>query len=203
MSRGYTLVEIAIVIIVMALLLTFASLGFMSSQNQAKSTEINAVSAIVYSGAEDYLVENGEYPSSRLMAGENVDGTTMSDYSLAAEALGTSINNLNKPQSKFTPCVGSVGLCQVSQIERVYYMSKDSTDASVYSFQIGRDSNNSGCTVEFPSDISAPEAGSVAYAIAYYDPLNNIWVMAKSKRGTVNVSGTPQLPNQLCQFTEL
>lgn len=70
-NRGFTLIELIIVISVIGILATIVSLSYVSTQNRARDTQRRTSATIISSSLEKYFDENGEYPSTLKIATAN------------------------------------------------------------------------------------------------------------------------------------
>lgn len=61
-NRGFTLVELMIVMAVIAVLATMALIGFRTAQQAARDTERQSIVRGIQTGLECYMGDNGSYP---------------------------------------------------------------------------------------------------------------------------------------------
>lgn len=73
-ARGFTLVELLIVIVVMAILSSIATFSFLSIQRNARDSERANKLVIVVEALEKYYDKNGQYPTVADMTYNNNDG---------------------------------------------------------------------------------------------------------------------------------
>lgn len=182
---GFTLVEILIVIIILVLLALITTLAYLGYQKQTRDNLTKSLSQQVMNFEEKYFDKNGEYLSSRDMIGSGVSGSTLSDaqYDSLAQKLGIAKDSLANEQIRFVPAVASVGLALITEKNALYFMSKDTTNGSIYNFNIG----SSGCKVSFPVELGGQGIGSTAYALAYYSHVSDRWIIHRSDRGAVTI----------------
>lgn len=64
-SAGFTLVELAIAIVVIGILAMIASVSFNNTQREARDSMRDSTAAAIANGLEKYYENNGEYPSVR------------------------------------------------------------------------------------------------------------------------------------------
>jgi len=89
-QKGFTLVEIVIVIAVIGILATVSMFGFSRVQADSRDSERASSTAVIVEGLERYYEKNGEYPScSKMTASASVVGQT----------LGIDPKNLQAPSS--------------------------------------------------------------------------------------------------------
>lgn len=198
-TSGFTLVEVLVVCVVITILAAIAYFSYIAYQNQARDSAVDTTTRLVADFQTKYYNTNGEYMSSRDMVGAGVDGTALTDaqYDTLAQKLRIDKSSLTNDQWKFAPAISSVGISSPSQSNVIYLMTKDSNNGSVYSFNIG----SSGCTVTFPADVTAPNLGTTAYAIAYYSLVNNRWLIYRSSTGNVTI-GPASGAAQPCVFED-
>lgn len=186
-TKGFTLVEILIVVIVIVILATISTFAYSGYQNQARTQSYEATIQLVSDAQTKYRRDNGEYMSSRQIIGnDTTNGETLTDqqYQDMATRLGISKEALTNKVLKFVPTVRSVGTFTPTLANEVYMMTKDSTSGSAYSFPIG----STGCTVVFPADNSTLGIGATAYAMAYITP-DASWKVYRSSMGDVQITG--------------
>lgn len=62
-SRGFTIIEIAIAVVIIGILVTLASFSFIAVQKQSRDGQRESDTSVIAEALEKYYEENGEYPS--------------------------------------------------------------------------------------------------------------------------------------------
>lgn len=75
-SSGFTIVELAVVIVVLAILVTVTVVSFGRVQSDARNTSSDAKGVAIAEGLERYYEANGEYPSCALVTQANTTTVT-------------------------------------------------------------------------------------------------------------------------------
>jgi prepilin-type N-terminal cleavage/methylation domain-containing protein len=183
MNRGFTVVELTVVIIVIGVLTTLVTASYAMFQNQSKDSALVSYATIIKSGAEKFHAENNEYPFPSQLNGNTTDYTTPPpNYNAAATLLNTPKstfdNNKIKLVSCHTACIGTPNK------QYIYYLSKfDGATTATRTYVFPRSSGGT-CTYTLPS----PEPGGTAHIIAFWSHEKNEWQVARSNRGTVTTS---------------
>lgn len=104
-KRGFTIVELVIVISIIAILATLATIGLSRFQAEARDSKRTANTATVSDALEVYFQKNGEYPSVRNMVNSYPENTVAS----VAGLLNVSEDVLSMPQSTNNQSIVGVG----------------------------------------------------------------------------------------------
>lgn len=189
MKRGFTIIELIVVVTVIGILAAISIASYATYKSQAADSTGESVASIVKAGVERYYTANNEYPlPSQLGAG--AAGAVPSSYTTAAQLLNTSVTSFDKSSIKFTPCADDVS-CSGTNLnkQRVYYLTKSTqTETIARNFVYG------GCTYTLP----ASEVGAQSFLIAYWSNKYNTWNFARSDRGSPTTSD-----GFWCPFREL
>jgi prepilin-type N-terminal cleavage/methylation domain-containing protein len=169
-TSGFTIVELLVVCIVMAIIATIGTMAFIGYQNQSRASQGAAMANIIKAGAEKYFNDNGEYPNA----------TQLSSLSASANVLGTSKDALTT--SNFTFCVYSTTGCSSTDVKKLYYIARDTNANSTL------DATFNDCKVTLSAPNSPETNGPTAYATAFYSPETNAWVVQKGNHGNVGTS---------------
>jgi prepilin-type N-terminal cleavage/methylation domain-containing protein len=90
--RGFTIIELLVVIVVIGILATLSIVGYANLQKQSRDSQRAASAVVVAESLEKYYSQNGEYP--------NVAGVTASNANTVKQLLGiTNINSLIAPNA--------------------------------------------------------------------------------------------------------
>lgn len=101
-QKGFTIVELLIVIVVIAILAAITIVSFNGIQNQAKNQQTVSAVRAYYTALASYGVKNGTLPASRSCLGPSsfytdnpcyIGGSTYTWTTTANDALGTVMNN--------------------------------------------------------------------------------------------------------------
>lgn len=150
-KRGFTLIEIIVVITVISIIATLSVAGYVNLQKDSRDTQRKASAVVVSESLEKYFSKNGEYP--------NVSSMTASDANSVKQLLGmTSIKSLISPSAPAnstaniwgtgtasstnpltyspdtdtaTACLTGSGVCADFEIQ--YYLEKTNTFGSIVS----------------------------------------------------------------------
>lgn len=186
MKRGFTIIELLVVITVLATLVGITMVSLYEYENRANDSRAQAIASAVRDGAERYYDNNNEYPSADLLFGGTPTGSIPASYSATASELALSADILDSSRIKFVPCSGDA--CSFTDKSKVYYLTKADADGTAQ-----RQYTIAGCTYTFPSS----EDGTLSYIISYYSNQNGYWMTGRSGRG-MPVTSDPAL----CPFKE-
>lgn len=194
MKRGFTLVELLIVISVIVILTALSISAYDLTQKEAEDGAAEALISTIKSGAEKYYTTNNEYPVASAVHGGAVTGSPPANYTAASQYFGIPIANLDGSRFKLTACTPQLAACKTDALTktRVYYFTKQtqtSTTAEVIGTAAG-----TGCAYTF----AAADTGALGYVLAYWSAMDKQWKIIKSSRGTVTTSNT-----STCPFTGL
>ncbi|MBI5779220.1 MAG: type II secretion system protein [Planctomycetes bacterium] len=176
-QKGFTLVELLIVISIIALLTTMVTVSLLSAKNKAKIQATRALIANIQAAIENYYGAYGDYPPTTLadmytggFSGNN--GIESVVYCLSAQDKGgpfllgildSKYSNLDSDQFGSTPLRE---LVDEWKNPIVYFHSKDYLDPSkgnIYSFRK-------------PGDAIMPQQNPAAGANVYYNPVTfQLW----------------------------
>lgn len=202
-TRGFTLVELMVVVAVIGILLTVMILGYRQVQNQARDSQREAAASAIATSLEAYYEKNGEYP-----AGIQFNAASQRDYiTNYAPTLSVlsqlSEKDLSKPGSFqfYAYCNGTTcdaGSFLTVRREQIIYHSRNSTNnvaGSFYKLTMNQASGGPNCSIT--TYYTDP-----GYALFWYSEAQGIWIFKKSKHGSVDIAnnGTPTAP-QTCTFS--
>ncbi len=92
-KRGFTLIELMIVIAVIGILSTIAIVTYSTVQRNSRDTARDALATTLDNAFEQYYQKNGEYPPARNIVSDYSDNTAQA----VATTLGIKADNLNLP----------------------------------------------------------------------------------------------------------
>ncbi len=128
-TRGFTLVELLIVIVVMGILLAVATMSFVSIQKDSRDSERSTKLGIITEALEKYYEKNGQYPTVADMTYPNDDG-------LLTQLLGLKNDDALRMPGASAGAHNSFGSSDPSPSQPVYTGSPDLSTcrgANVYS----------------------------------------------------------------------
>jgi prepilin-type N-terminal cleavage/methylation domain-containing protein len=108
-SRGFTLVELMVVIVIVGILAAVAIPKFMDASHKAKASEFPTQLTAIYTGQLAYQAENGSYVSTltdlKTNAGVEVDQSSKwFNYSIAGGGDVSTFTGSAKVRTKFGAC---------------------------------------------------------------------------------------------------
>src|SRR5664279_4761561 len=122
-NRGFTIVELLIVIVVISILTTLGIFAYINVRKQSIDSEVVSKANWVSHQLENYRTTHGEYPNmGQLNPVDATTNVTMTDFAPAAAVLGVSTDFLTGPNNvKFhSLCAsGCGGIPQKNQYEYV------------------------------------------------------------------------------------
>lgn len=181
MKRGFTIIELLVVITVIAILVGVTMMSFSQFENRARDNQAKGLASALHAGVERYFSSNNEYPLAPDLYGGSVPGSCAApaSYTTASNLLAVPATTLGGDSNKLSLCDGNMSLGSGSDLSKVYYFTKPTaTDATAYTLTIG------GCTFTIP----ATDMGGLSYIIVYYAKANNVWQVYKSNHGGITSS---------------
>lgn len=191
MQRGFTIVELIVVIIVLTILAAIVTSSYTKYQDRSFDAQAKGLAASVRAGVERHFNRHNEYPSAEQMFGGTPTGSIPSSYTAANSLTDVPLQNLDGPNAKLLPCAGATTTCLPASTDKakVYYLTKlDSDDMAARSYTLG------SCTYTFPNT----ELPRASFVLLYWSNQQGLWKIAKSNHGSPQTSD-----NVLCPFTEL
>lgn len=204
LSRGFTIVEIATVIFIIALLAVMVVVVFNNVQRQARDTSKEQAVKAIMTSLERYYDNHGEYPTGNQL-NPNKDLNQMTSYTAALQYLpGLTTADLTTNTFNFyaycdsTDCNGASWL-QYRRYQIIYSSRWDASGSGSY-VTIGstQASGGSGCTVKEYYD-------NPAYTLQWYNEDQGVWKFIRSKHGQAEVTnnGGAPTPPQTCTFSTI
>ena len=187
-TRGFTIVEIAVVIAVIALLATIGVVVYTTIQNDSKKSQAEGMVNVMRSALERYYDKNGEYPSANTLASGG-DGRNLSNaqYQTIAQTLDVPASALVQSNFKFVPCSVSGSACTpaTADTKSVFYFTRTAADVSGNATRVFT-SPSSGCTYTLPADSFIS-----TYVLAFSNPADSAsgtkWKVYTSNQGQITI----------------
>ena len=202
MKRGFTIVELVIVVTVISILAGLFIYGSAAMLARSRTAEAKSEMTVIKAGLERYYSLNNEYPSAQVLAGGTGDGRNLTDtqYNNIASLLGVKKDALKGGAYSFMPCwVGSTVCCvpigvhpctfPTSDNKYIVYMTRTASDVAAGNVARTYQATTSGCSYTFPAPATPEEAGYSAYFLMYFDQTDpETWTQSRvhsSDRGRV------------------
>lgn len=193
MKRGFTIVELALVIVLIAILTTLGMFGASSLTAQSRTAEAKSEMMIIKSALEKYYAKNNEYPSAQQLASGSGDGRNLTDaqYNNIASLLSVNKNVLKGGSYSFMPCwTGSTVCCvpigvhactfPASDNKYIVYMTRTASDVAAGNVERTYRATSSGCAYTFPAPATPAENGYSAYFLMYFDQTDpSTWTQSR------------------------
>ena len=109
MKRGFTIVELTVVIAVIGILLTIGVAAYNKFQDRAGDAQAEAMVSVLSSALESYYNKNNEYPTAEQLFGGVPNGSVPASYSTAANLLDLKTSVFTSKYAKFMPCSAAGG----------------------------------------------------------------------------------------------
>lgn len=104
-SRGFTIIELAMVVAILGILLGIITTAAASAIRQARARKAEACCKIVQAGLETYYAQKGEWPGGEIAANSNDD-----TYILSEGEFQAMMRDLIKEYKSGNPCLDISGL---------------------------------------------------------------------------------------------
>lgn len=192
MKRGFTAVELIVVVSVLVILTAIGVSSYITYQKQAVDSQAKSIANAVATGAERYYDNNNEYPSAQVVFGSAPTGSIPASYATASQKLGVSTIVLDNSNVDLLPCAGTSALCTPATLNksRVYYLTKSDPPASTAQAYTITLPTSTSCTFTFPTT----ETGSMSYLLLYWSNTDNTWKRVRSNKGGITTSDTTNCP---------
>lgn len=175
MKRGFTIVELTVVVAVLGILTALSVVSINIFLQRADDASASALAATFKSGAERYYASSNEYPTASQLFGGASTCAKPASYSATTSLLGLKSATLNK--ISFIPhTMSGYSSCTFDK-KTVYYFSgigRMYVSGSICNFEMS-DGNN------------------LSFVLLYWSNQNNTWYAAKGDKGSVSV-GEPTCP---------
>lgn len=198
MKRGFTLVEILIVVIVLSIVAGIVTVSYTAIRNDAADSQAQTMVSLLNASLDKYYSTNNQYPLAADLFGGNPNGTVPSSYSTAAQLLGVSESVFKQGDIRFMPCSSTGGsmssvcsyqnLSWVGGIENVKYITKSSGELNVEKQYFVASPNGPNTAVEQCEIVirNTIEPSSV-YVMTYWSREEQKVKFVKSTKGEVSL----------------
>lgn len=204
--RGFTIVEVTIVVIVIAILATITTAAITNNLARARETARESDVATIMNALEKYYDANGEYPFG---VSFNTDASPSKsvDYAAVKAALPSltdaDLTDENGYYFWAHPGSGSgfsSGITHHNQMPKQYMYFSITPGVTVntypYPYSAGRP-YFWGCTVTINNSVSG------GFVLAWRNETTGIWTFKKGSRGNASIAdnGTTRADGQTCTFS--
>lgn len=203
-KSGFTLVELAVVIVLLAILATIATAQLLRVQAEQRDTSREAAVRLIMEALETYYDKNGEYPDSTTL-NPTADMVGPLNYEPTLQLLPElSTNILTTEEYPFIPfaCPGNNCLPYITNPDVIATRNKSIlyiswVDSGVASLSLPP----WGCTVS----ASGASTDAPAGILSWKKETTGQWIFVKTKRGqaTIQNSGPGPTAPTTCTFTTL
>lgn len=213
MHRGFTLVEVLIVLAVISVLSGIGIFSFSTVRNEAVDSQAKSMAASMTSALNRYYSNNNEYPLANDLFGGTNYGSPPTSYASAATVLGINQSNFATSAIVFAPCsinmsstapgsscsYGYYGEMEVTNY--VKYITKDAANTSDERSYIVQSPNGPNTAAEYCEVVfKSYAAARTSYVLTYFSRVENKVKFIKSANGDVEMF-SPQ--SGQCVFTAL
>lgn len=208
--RGFTIVELVVVIVIIAILATLTAVGFSVIKNKGLDKEYQSSVVSIMTELEKYYDKNGEYPSNNELNPSKKMTFIESDYTAMSSIItGTTASDfVTSDGHSFAPFCTSASIAGCA----AYSSASWNSIRSKQFLYISRFNGLPSYEVSISQSPTFPlgwgckittSASDPGFVIAWYSNDDKIWNFYRSNRGNidiVNYSG-PSQPGQTCSFT--
>lgn len=204
-KSGFTIVELLVVLVIIALLAAVMSVAYISIQAQSRDTKRSA-DAVTFVGAlEAFYDKNGEYPAGCATSSNCTDyepfysfSTTVPHFNSQTtltqvqQVLGANISDIGDPSAtnsknpSFTPFYDKNTAVERTRFDRYVYfggaMSPKTNGSGGFGGGYSSDASFK-CSFYFTSLSPANSNKVSSYFFAYYSELEKKWIIHKGKNG--------------------
>lgn len=210
--RGFTLVEILIVVAVLAILTSIAVVGYRHIQASTRDAQRETAVAVIMESLERYYRDNGEYPANDVLNPDDVTTRLTSFATVRSVLPELSDDDLLGPDDAhfFPSCLTSLAACNSNanwtnhRLTAYYYFSWFSSHPTQGTISIARDLGaytGWGCTITTVPTYTPGGTPTVpGYVIAWYSESREGWMFERSKEGYATIQYYGNGPHN-CSFS--
>ncbi len=184
MKRGFTLVELMIVIAVIGVLASIITVGYIKYQEQADSAYAKSIATLVVASSESYKNKNFEYPAASSLSTQSTTGNPPTDnYAKVALLLGLQASGLANSTYSFVPCSGPTNcVFKPENKSKIFYITKSTPKGVEDRYVLIDIWGNQACSYWFKADTEPNQD----YIIAYFNLKENAWILGRSSSNVLN-----------------
>lgn len=180
MKRGFTLVEIMVVVITIGILAAIVTVGYVKYQEKAALEQSKTTAFLMIAAAESYRNQNYEYPAPSILSSQSTTGNPPNDdYQMMSSVLGMQADALKSSVTQLTPCTGANCTLTAANTKKIFYITKSEpagTPQSVTSDRFGGSSPGGTCSYTFPASAEPNQD----YMIALWNETEFYWNIERS-----------------------
>lgn len=206
---GFTIVELLIVITIIAILSTIATMSYRTLSKQSRDKSRSTDVSVIQNSLEKYYGKNGEYlppnTTPNYPNGNNEPNDLVPNNTTVKTSLELKDEDVNGPITgdtffQYPFCLTSNSNCtrivnaDTKNLNQYLYITTiagngTTTPVNSFFFDIGTSGASCTMTIENTTGTSAPYTNPIGYFIAWHREADGNWIFSKGLKGKVTASG--------------